>query len=689
MSTMNFFEHQDRARSATRKLYFYYFFAVLFVIVSLNVCLIGLFITVESADSNFSGSSSYTADSTAETSSYTAAPTAEELTGAAAIITGISSLLIFSGAGIRSSQLRSLNGGQVAESLGGRLVASNTKNSQERQLLNIVEEMSIASGVPVPKVYILDNEKSINAFASGWKSNEAAIAVTRGALDYFTRDELQGVIGHEFSHILNGDMTVDMRMVGLLFGLELIFLVGYFFFRLMLEFVSNSNRSSSSNKNEDSGKGIAVLFVLMLAGIIIMIIGYIGKFAANVIRMAISRQKEYLADASAVQFTRNPEGIGYALIKIGQINAKNPITNPNASACGHFFFASIDGSIWDSHPPLSKRIARILPNYDGNIPQSVLRDLKNPPGLVKEDEKPKESLSDRLKKRFPKHPFGFLKGHLPKQVQDQFDILGNGIWGADNASQDSAEDTESLDELIRDPYSVHGVIYALLIDPRPEIHVLQWSILRNNQNEHMLKLIERLIPQVESLTCSDKIRISELSVSALRHMSFEQYQTFRANIVALTEADKKIDLFEFGLRMLLTGRMDVDFGLHKESILYYSPNDLLNEFRLTLGYLAWQGADDEQDALNAFMAAASQIDAANISFLDKKESSLNAFANSLKKIQRASMEIRTMFFKSFVTCIKYDGKITSKEEDLINVIGACLNLNSNVYSIDYNMDNTK
>ena len=276
MSTMDFFEHQDRARSATRKLYFYYFFAVLFVIIALNVCLIGLFLTVESANSDFSGSSSYT-DSSAETSSYTAAPTADELAGAAAIITGISSLLIFSGAGIRSSQLRSLNGGQVAESLGGRLVAANTTDRKERQLLNIVEEMSIASRVPMPKVYILDNETSINAFASGWNTDEAAIAVTRGSLEYFTRDELQGVIGHEFSHILNGDMTVDMRMVGLLFGLELIFLVGYFFFRLMLEFVSNSNRSSSSNKNEDSGKGIAVLFVLMLAGIIIMIIVYYIK----------------------------------------------------------------------------------------------------------------------------------------------------------------------------------------------------------------------------------------------------------------------------------------------------------------------------------------------------------------------------------------------------------------------------
>ena len=670
---MDFFEHQDRARSATRKLYFYYFIAVLFVIIALNVCLIGLFITVESADSDFSGSSSYT-DSTAETSSYIAAPTADELAGAAAIITGISSLLIFSGAGIRSSQLRSLNGGQVAESLGGRLVAANTTDRKERQLLNIVEEMSIASRVPMPKVYILDNETSINAFASGWNTDEAAIAVTRGSLEYFTRDELQGVIGHEFSHILNGDMTVDMRMVGLLFGLELIFLVGYFFFRLMLEFVSNSNRSSSSNKNEDSGKGIAVLLVLMLVGIIIMIIGYIGKFAANVIRMAISRQKEYLADASAVQFTRNPEGIGYALIKIGQINAQNPIVNPNASACGHFFFASVNiTNLMDSHPPLNERIKRILPQYNGTVPRSVLRDLKNPPGLRESEEtdsKKKTNPLDEIRQRVPEQ---MRQAHIPG--------LGGSVLGG--LGIDSAvlppDESESLNDLIHDQYSVHGVIYALLMDSSPEIQNLQWDVLRGNQKEYMLKLIERLIPRVTSLTCADKIRMAELSVSALRQMSHEQYQTFRANIVALTEADKKIDLFEFALRTILTGRLDVSFGVKKSVVKYDSAERLSTEFKFALGYLAWQGADSDQDAKSAFEAAANLANL-KISLPDKLSCTMGTFANSLMKIQAASMQIRELFFKAVVACINYDGKITPKEEDLVNVIGACLNQPCNIHA---------
>lgn len=662
MSTMNFFEHQDRAKKTIRWLFFYYFLAVLFVILALNVCLLGIFIfpTVDSTD--------------VERISYSV-PTNEDLFYAASLITGVSSLIIFSGAGIRSSQIRSLNGGQVAETLGGRLVASNTSDRKERQLLNIVEEMSIASGVPMPKVYILDNEKSINAFAAGWNTDEAAIAVTRGSLDYFTRDELQGVIGHEFSHILNGDMTVDMRMIGLLFGLELIFLIGFFLFRVMTEILSNSGTRSSRNSDKDSGGVPAIILGLLLVGLIVMIIGYIGKVAANLIRMAVSRQKEYLADASSVQFTRNPEGIGYALIKIGQINSHNPITNPRASSCGHFFFASINmANLLDSHPPLNKRIARILPNYDGKVPQSVLRDLQNPPGLrdSEDDEKPKKN-----------SPLDEIQQRLPEQMRHaRIPGVGWGILGGmtTDSTVQSPDESESLNDLIHDLYSVHGVMYALLMDSKPEIQKLQWEVLRANQNEYMLKLIGRLIPRVASLTCADKIRLVELSVSALRQMSAEQYQTFRANVVALTEADRKIDLFEFCFRMIITGRLDASFGLKKTSNRPRLPREYFAEFCTALGYMAWQGADNEQEARSAFEAAAGLVNNLKASFPDKEKCTLAGFATSLKTIQSASNSVRELFFRAFVACVNYDGKITPKEEDLVNVIGACLNQRCDIRS---------
>ena len=633
-----------------------------------------------SSNNAYNNSHSYnTRDSSTE---FEGIPT-DTLLGAIATITGISSLIIFGSAGARSSQLRSLTGGQVAESLGGRLVASNTTNPQERRLLNIVEEMSIASGISMPQVYILDNEDSINAFAAGWSSDAAAVAVTRGALTYFNRDELQGVIGHEFSHILNGDMTIDMRLVGMVFGLEAIFIAGYVVFRISTEFT----RSSSSDS--DSSKGALIALAIMLISLAVMIIGYIGKIAADVIRMAISRQKEYLADASAVQFTRNPEGIGYALIKIQNINAQKSISNPAASACGHFFFSNIDKSGWmDSHPPLSSRIHRILPQYNDVIPESVKRDLKNPPGTRFQDEpQPKESARERFKKR------------LPRQLQDNFDFLNKGlvttgaaasepeVSGADASSSSSAPDSsvpsdnstnfpqinlDEFDNLVHDPYSSHGVIYAMLMDSNPEVQEAQWNILRANQNEHLLNLVKSLIPKVASLSCAEKIYLAEVSFSALRHMSSPQYQTFRSNIIALTEVDKKIDLFEFGVRMILTGRLDIDYGLRKEPIHYNSLVDYTNEFCAALGYLAWQGADNDNDAHNAFSASA-KLANVNKTIPDKPSCTLNAFIKSLMKIQTASKSVKRLYFNAFVACINYDNKITPREEDLIYIIEACLN----------------
>ncbi|MBR5162043.1 MAG: hypothetical protein IKW80_10480, partial [Thermoguttaceae bacterium] len=345
------------------------------------------------------------------------------------------------------------------------------------------------------------------------------------------------------------------------------------------------------------------------------------------------------------------------------------------------FFASINmTNLMDSHPPLKERIKRILPQYDGKVPQCILRDLKNPPGLREreETEKPKKKTN----------PLDEVRQRIPEELRHtRIPGLGGvllGGLGADSAVQ-PPDESESLNDLIHDQYSVHGVVYALLMDATPEIQNVQWDVLRRNQNEYMLKLVDRLIPRVKSLTCADRVRVAELSVSALRQMSYEQYQTFRANIIALTEADKKIDLFEFALRMILTGRLDVAFGLRKNVVKYDDPESLSVEFSLALGYLAWQGADNEQDANNAFQTAANLANL-KISLLEKSVCSMNAFANALIKIQNASPSVQELFFRAFVACINYDGKITPKEEDLVNVIGACLNQRCDVHSSSQNTD---
>jgi len=205
--------------------------------------------------------------------------------------------------------------------VGARLVPSNTADPLERRLRNVVEEMAIASGVRVPEVYVMDDERGVNAFAAGWDVSGAVVAVTRGTLETLTRDELQGVIAHEFSHILNGDMRLNVRMIGVLAGIVFISSIG--------EFIMRSMRGSRDGKGG-----------LVLAGLALFIIGYVGLFFARLIKSAVSRQREFLADASSVQFTRNPDAIAGALDQIRSSGAGTLIANRYAEEMSHMFFGA-------------------------------------------------------------------------------------------------------------------------------------------------------------------------------------------------------------------------------------------------------------------------------------------------------------------------------------------------------------
>src|SRR5690606_28971990 len=249
-------------------------------------------------------------------------------------------------------------GSVVAGLLGGLPVNPATDDPDERRLVNVVEEMAIASGVPVPAIYVLPGEESINAFAAGYGVHDAAVAVTRGALKHLTRDELQGVIAHEFSHILNGDMRLNIRLIGLLHGLLLLALIG----RVLL-------RSGGRSRGRRKEKGGSVQVALIGLGLVLL--GYIGVFFGKLIKAAASRQREYLADAAAVQFTRNPEGIAGALKKIGALGAGSRIVHPRAEELSHLYFASglrsSFAGLFATHPPLVERIRRIDPSFSGDF----------------------------------------------------------------------------------------------------------------------------------------------------------------------------------------------------------------------------------------------------------------------------------------------------------------------------------
>ncbi|OZB19504.1 MAG: peptidase M48, partial [Marinobacter sp. 34-60-7] len=346
MATPNpgFFERQAHARRNTGLLVVLFLTAV--TLITLAVCLVGYTVT-RSESSNL--------------------PFHYWLLSSHGLITsGGVIALIGIGSLIRWAALAG-GGSKVAEMVGARPIEPDTRDPEERTLRNIVEEMAIASGVPVPSLYVMDNETGINAFVAGYTPGEAVMVVTHGALTQLSRDELQGVVGHEFSHILNGDMRINVRLIALLAGILMIGQIGHFLLRA--GFYSGGRHRSRDGRAQAA---------IGLVGLALMVIGYVGVFFGRLIQSAVSRQREMLADASAVQFTRNPEGIGGALFKIG-VKGGYLDTTSHASDMNHMCFTESArmkfASLLASHPPIDERIQAIQPGLMARL-KSRLRDTQ-------------------------------------------------------------------------------------------------------------------------------------------------------------------------------------------------------------------------------------------------------------------------------------------------------------------------
>lgn len=335
---MDFFAQQDRARTKTTALVVYFVLAIVFIVGSVYVASLMIL--------HFTQVPAYPGEPVALPSLRTVEPWDPQLLGWVVVCTmGV----VVLGAAYKFWRL-SRGGSEVAEELGGRLLADDPTDADERQLRNIVEEMALAANVPVPKVYVLDNDAGINAFAAGHSAKDAAIGITRGGMTLLTRDELQGVIGHEFSHLLNGDMRLNIRIMGVLFGIVCLTVIG----RVLLYSRGGGNRGRAP---------------MMLMGVALLVIGALGVLFGRLIQAALSRQREMLADASAVQFTRNPAGLAGALRKIGSVGAR--IDSPHAGEASHMFFENGLGKPvfgWmATHPPLAERIRAIDPSWDGRF----------------------------------------------------------------------------------------------------------------------------------------------------------------------------------------------------------------------------------------------------------------------------------------------------------------------------------
>ena len=335
---MDFFASQELARRKTKWLIFYFILAV--------ICMIaGIYLVVVLA-----------------LATQTKGDQAVAINLFDPVILGIVALSVISVVGCGSLyKVAELRGGgeSVASMLGGRRLPPNSRDPAERRILNVVEEMALAAGTPVPPVFIID-EPGINAFAAGYTVDDAVIGINRGTIETLNRDELQGVVAHEFSHILNGDMRMSIRMIGVLHGIQLLALIGFYILR------GGAYGSAVRSNRDNKGAGW-----IILVAIGVIVIGAIGLFFARIIKASVSRQREYLADASAVQFTRNPDGIAGALKMIGASQYGSVMESPQAEVASHMFFASMFktnfGGLFATHPPLDKRIRQIEPRFDGDF----------------------------------------------------------------------------------------------------------------------------------------------------------------------------------------------------------------------------------------------------------------------------------------------------------------------------------
>ncbi|MEL7238099.1 MAG: M48 family metallopeptidase, partial [Planctomycetota bacterium] len=354
---MDFFEAQDQARRSTKKLILLFIVACICVVIGVNAVALGVIAVINHNRGDIQALRDITSNTPGQSIRVDHDHTLWrwDILG----IVSLGTLVVIGGGSLyKTAQLHG-DGGKVARLLGGRILDSQSKDEHEQKLLNIVEEMSIASGVPVPDVYVMDDQMGINAFAAGNDIDTAVVGVTRGCMEKLTRDELQGVIAHEFSHILNGDMKLNLRLIGVIFGLLVIGLIGYSLFR----FAPYMNTRSRDNK----GGGAAFMLLLIAAGIAIWIIGSIGVFFGRLIQASVSRQREFLADASAVQFTRNPNGIRDALRRIGGHSFGSDVKALHAGEVSHMFFADGFTSLFATHPPLPKRIEALDPRWDGTF----------------------------------------------------------------------------------------------------------------------------------------------------------------------------------------------------------------------------------------------------------------------------------------------------------------------------------
>ena len=610
---MDFFGHQDAARRSTRRLVLLFALAVIATVLAIYLAAVIAFHD--------------DLQNTAELHGRVFWPWNAVLLG---WVSGLTGAVIAGGSLYKTAALSRGGGVAVATLLGGKPLEPGNASPAERRLLNVVEEMALAAGTAVPSVYVLPDEQGINAFAAGLSPNAAVIGITRGAVERLDRDELQGVVAHELSHVLNGDMRLNLRLIGLLHGILVISLIGFW----ILRFSGGSGSSSSSRGGKKGGGGgSAALF-----GLALYVIGWIGGFFGGLIKSAISRQREFLADAAAVQFTRNPLGIAGALKKIGGLSSGSKVASPNAPQASHLFFGNAlqeSHFAWRStHPPLAERIQRLDPTWDGTYPQLAGDD--ETPG-----KKPKRAKAAGRSRGADRLTDLVTAGTISPKAAE---MTGMVLAGIVEAVPQTAEELAPLAEALspeqiaasagqprpahlaaaagmlaalpeglatraREPMAARAVVLALLCDRDAAVRARQLERVTASGDDALARELAAALPGADALASEARLPLVDLAVPALRRLSRPQYQTFRALLDELVRADQRLSLFEWALHRVLLRHLEPWFAETKkvQRVTNYALRGLGAQLSLLLSTLAHAGSDDSAAAQSAFAAGVAAL----------------------------------------------------------------------------------
>lgn len=645
--SVDFFEHQERARRWSSHMVWLFLLVVLVVVVAVNAAVAVAYVWwfPERVDELAAAGAWWRG---VETRVYVAT-------------TSITLAVIFGGAIYRSVQLAQ-GGKAVAKMMGARRIKRNTDDVDERRLINVVEEMAIASGMLLPAVYVMDGEQGMNAFAAGYEPHEAVIVVTSGLLRALDRDELQGVVAHEFSHIFNGDMRLNVRMLSMLNGVSILGSLG----RHMLRGIKHEPRAT---------------LWLLGGGTALLLIGSIGVFAARLLKAAVSRQREFLADASAVQFTRNNSGIGRALLKIHDHATGGVLRHRYAEELSHFFFAEGRALWWDgwlaTHPSLLERVRRVAPHLvrkdkqGGLTPRTLTTSELASPSTGRDWS---TAPSDGAAVAFVS-PSSATSSNAPTKPSPtatlDADVVASSV-GNPNATQV----TYAADFFLRMPADIKRALReapgrsALVCCLAVEQEWLeqQRQLVEQEWGPSRAAQVWSLVEPVRALGVAGRLPLLELAVPGLRQLASDEQQALRRLLDCLIAADGRIDMWEWIVATLVEYVLSPPVRREKHLRL----DGLQADLSTLLSALAYTDANDDDAARSAFKRGVTVLGWGAVPIPPRSALALDAVRSSLIELAHVTPVLRRQVLRACAAVVLADQKLTPRELELLRAVAVVL-----------------